>query len=138
MLIGARVDARAVHVNVKDHPTDEVGHVKNDEPFGEQHEHVGCAQRVIELVFEFDHECLVLSVLRVLLVVVIVIVVKRNRTVGCKGTSTSATTTTASTRTVSLMMMVIPSHIGGCVQCEHVCRMHALYAHNRVAVAVVW
>lgn len=60
---------RLVHIDVIDGPADEVGHVKDDEPLGEEHEHVCGADRVVEFVFELQ-----LDRLGLLLAVAVVVV----------------------------------------------------------------
>lgn len=52
-----------------DSPADKVGHVKDDEPFGEEYEHVCGADRVVQLVFELQ-----LDRLGLLLAVAVVVV----------------------------------------------------------------
>ena len=52
-----------------DGPADKVGHVKDDEPLGEEHEHVCGADRVVQLVFELQ-----LDRLGLLLAVAVVVV----------------------------------------------------------------
>lgn len=120
-----------VHVNVIDCPADKVGNVKNDEPLGEQDEHVGCAYRVVELVLELDHECLFVRITRDC----VLHVATQHRTCAtvaraCNWAPAAVTThsTAATSAVVAVLSRLFSPHVGRCVERERVGRMSAFHA----------